>query len=259
MLLLDEPPVFTWRGHPRAGGYTVAMDDEPSAPGQARAGAAFATRRRELGITQRELARLGIITASSLIAFEKGRAWPRERTRATLEELAHWPAGTLAAIKAGGPIPGTHSAPPEHSDDAPLIVEAVQVAMATVDVAIQNLPAEDHPRFGAHALAVLADLRRLEAITTRAVRGSQSAPEVFKALGVVRDRYDDLMTRAARTPSATLGQRLYATRRAARLTAPEVALALGAPTELVTAAESEAPLPEGAEHRIEALIAELSS
>ena len=61
---------------------------------------------RSIENTNRELARMGIITASSLIAFEKGRTWPRERTRATLEELAHWPAGTLATIRAGGPIPG---------------------------------------------------------------------------------------------------------------------------------------------------------
>jgi transcriptional regulator with XRE-family HTH domain len=235
------------------------MDDEVSASGQARAGAAFARRRQDLSITQRELARMGVITASSLIAFEKGRTWPRERTRATLEELAHWPPGTLATIRAGGPIPGARQPHPAPSADASLIVEAVQVAMATIDVAIGGLPHDDHLKFGDHVFAVLADLRRLETITTRAVRSSQSAPEVFKALGAVRARYDDLMTRAAQAPSATLGQRLYVTRRAARLTAPEIALALGAPTELVTAAESEAVLPDGGGERIEALIAELTS
>ena len=77
------------------------MPDDASAPGTVRVGAAFASRRQELGITQRELARKGFITASSLIAFEKGRSWPRERTRAMLEELAQWPAGTLAGIRAG--------------------------------------------------------------------------------------------------------------------------------------------------------------
>jgi transcriptional regulator with XRE-family HTH domain len=259
VLVIDEPLVFSPRRLRPAPGYTVAMDDDVSAPGQARAGAAFADRRQELGITQRELARMSIITASSLIAFEKGRTWPRERTRATLEELAHWPAGTLATIRAGGPIPGASRPNPVPSADAPLIVEAVQVAMATIDVAIGGLPDDDHPKFGDHVFAVLTDLRRLETIATRAVRGSQSAPEVFKALGIVRGRYDELMTRAARAPSATLGQRLYVTRRAVRLTAPEIALALGAPTELVTAAESESVLPEGAQERIEALIAELTS
>lgn len=257
--VIDGPLVFSAAGRAHTGSYTDPMDDEVSAPGQARAGAAFAERRRELAITQRELARMSIITASSLIAFEKGRAWPRERTRATLEQLVHWPAGTLATIRAGGPIPGTRPPAADASTDAPLIVEAVQVALATIDVAIAGLPADDHPKFGDRVRAVLADLRRLETITTRAVRGSQSAPEAFKSLGAVRARYDDLMTRAAHVPGATLGQRLYVTRRAARLTAPEIALALGAPTELVTAVESEAELPEGAEERIEALIADLTS
>jgi transcriptional regulator with XRE-family HTH domain len=230
------------------------MDDDASAPGAVRAGAAFASRRQQLGITQRELARMGILTASSLIAFEKGRTWPRERTRATLEEIARWPAGTLATIKAGGTIPGAPAPPSGDQSDAPLIVEAVEVAMATVNVAISSLPADDHPRFAAQIRAVLADLRRLEAITARAVRGSQAAPAVFRSLGEVRRRYDELMARAASAPGATLGQRLYVTRREAHITAPEVALALGAPTELVAAVESEAPPPEGTEERINALI-----
>ena len=53
----------------------------------ARAGAAVAARRAELGMSQREIARQKMITAPALIAFEKGRSWPRERTRHMLEEL----------------------------------------------------------------------------------------------------------------------------------------------------------------------------
>ena len=72
--------------------------------GIARAGAAVAARRRELGISQRELARQKIITAPALITFEKGRSWPRERTRHTLEQLLQWPAGTIARIRAGAEL-----------------------------------------------------------------------------------------------------------------------------------------------------------
>ena len=50
-------------------------------PGMVRAGAAAAARRRELDISQRSLAADGVINAGALIAFEKGRSWPRERTR----------------------------------------------------------------------------------------------------------------------------------------------------------------------------------
>src|SRR5258708_26685008 len=108
--------------------YTDPMQDEVAAPGIARAGAAFADRRQELGLSQRELAKKGLITASSLIAFEKGRSWPRERTRAMLEEVVHWPAGTLAGIRAGDQVPGaTPSASPAPSD-APLVPRARHMA-----------------------------------------------------------------------------------------------------------------------------------
>ena len=235
------------------------MQDDAAAPGIARTGAAFAGRRQELGITQRELAKKGLITASSLIAFEKGRSWPRERTRAMLEEVVHWPAGTLAGIRAGDHVPGaTPSASPTQSD-APLIVDAVDVAISTVDAAVANLPNDDHPKFAEYAQAVLADLRRLEAVTARAVRTSQGSPAIIKSLAGVRRRYDELMTRAAAAPGATLGQRLYTARRRANLTAAEAAAALDAPADLVIAVESENPPPADTHSRIEELIAELST
>src|SRR4029078_2001129 len=64
-------------------------------PGMVRAGAVAAARRRELDISQRRLAADGIINAGALIAFEKGRSWPRERTRARLEEVLRWPPGPI--------------------------------------------------------------------------------------------------------------------------------------------------------------------
>jgi transcriptional regulator with XRE-family HTH domain len=239
--------------------YTDPMQDEVAAPGIARAGAAFAARREELGISQRELAKKGLITASSLIAFEKGRSWPRERTRAMLEEVVHWPAGTLAGIRAGDHIPGATPSASTAQSDAPLIVDAVDVAMSTVDAAVANLPADDHPKFAEYAQAVLADLRRLEAVTARAVRTSQGSPAIIKSLAAVRRRYDELMTRAATAPGATLGQRLYTARRRANLTAAEAAAALGAPADLVIAVESETSPPGDTRLHIEELIAELST
>jgi transcriptional regulator with XRE-family HTH domain len=234
------------------------MHDDAGAPGAARAGAAFADRRQELGITQRELARAKIITASSLIAFEKGRSWPRERTRATLEDLVRWPAGTLAKIRAGGAVPSETAAPAPEEGEAALIVDAVEVAMHTVDAATRQLPAAEHPAFAERAQAVLADLRRLEAVTARAVRTSHGAPAVIRALAAVRGRYDELMSRAAAAPGATLGQRLYVARRRVNLSAAEAAAALAAPPELVAAVESETPAPdENSRARIEALITDL--
>ena len=236
------------------------MQDEVAAPGIARAGAAFADRRQELGITQRELAKKGLITASSLIAFEKGRSWPRERTRAMLEEVVHWPAGTLAAIRAGGQIPRTQ---PRRPSPATIGCAADRRRRRRRDehrgCRVANLPVDDHPKFAEYAQAVLADLRRLEAVTARAVRTSQGSPAIIKSLAAVRRRYDELMTRTAAAPGATLGQRLYTARRRANLTAAEAAAALGAPADLVIAVESETPPPGDTQSRIEALIAELST
>ena len=74
------------------------LDDEDSCdelaetdPDVARAGRAVAARRRELDITQRSLARDKVINAGTLIAFEKGRSWPRRGTLAKLEEVLNWP------------------------------------------------------------------------------------------------------------------------------------------------------------------------
>src|SRR5918997_1545439 len=79
---------------------TDEATEEPD-PGMVRAGAAAAARRRELDISQRSLAADGIINAGALIAFEKGRSWPRERTRAKLEEVLRWPPGTIARLRHG--------------------------------------------------------------------------------------------------------------------------------------------------------------
>ena len=218
--------------------YTDPMHGDAHGPGSTRAGAAYAARRQELAISQRELARKGIITASSLIAFEKGRSWPRERTRATLEEIVRWPAGTLAAIAAGSDIPGSADTIPTDISEETVIVGAVEVAMSSVNAAIVNLPADDHPKFAERIQAVLSDLRRLETVTARAVRSSQGSASVIKSLIAIRRQYDELMARAAGAPGATVGQRLYTARRHANLTPAEAAAAMGAPAELIIAVEN---------------------
>ena len=83
----------------------AAQHDDAAAvdPGMARAGAAAAARRRELDISQRSLAADGIINAGALIAFEKGRSWPRDKTRAKLEEVLRWPPGTINRLRTGAP------------------------------------------------------------------------------------------------------------------------------------------------------------
>ncbi|MDT5016566.1 MAG: hypothetical protein QOD39_2726 [Mycobacterium sp.] len=247
------------RSGPTGDAYTGSVLNAAQAPGSVRAGAAFAARRQQFRLTQRELARKGIITASSLIAFEKGRSWPRERTRATLEEIVRWPAGTLAAIAAGGDIPEASSNVPVDTSEQTVIVGAVEVAMSSVNAAIVNLPADTHPKFAERIQAVLADLRRLEAVTARAVQASRGSASVIKSLIAIRRQYDELASQAARAPGATLGQRLYTARRHANLTPAEAAAAIGAPVDLITAVENEIAPPPDSLPRVEALIDDLNA
>jgi transcriptional regulator with XRE-family HTH domain len=229
-------------------------------PGMVRAGAAAAARRRELDISQRSLATDGIINAGALIAFEKGRSWPRERTRAKLEEVLQWPPGTIARLRQGESVTVERrvESSGQTGDDIPLIAQAVIAAVNTFGAAVEALPSADGPDFTPRASKILADLRQLEAVAARAARISKVSPALIKALSAVRTRYDELMLRAARAPGATLGQRLYAARRGANLTILETAQAAGVSEEDVIAAEAEEPVPAAAAREIESLIQQLS-
>ncbi|MBX8692163.1 transcriptional regulator [Mycobacterium sp. 20091114027_K0903767] len=241
--------------------------------GLIRAGAAAAARRRELDISQRSLAADGIINAGALIAFEKGRSWPRERTRLKLEEVLRWPPGTIARLRQGGPVPDPAmpapvpvepptvvtaqpqlTSTPPASDEVPLIAQAVLTAVNTLESTIATLPAVGEPEFTPRVTSVLADLRQLEAVAARAARLSMVTPALIKALSAVRRQIDDLTTLAATAPGATLGQRLYAARRQANLTLSETATAAGVPEDIVARAEAEYPVDAPSVHALEALI-----
>jgi transcriptional regulator with XRE-family HTH domain len=230
------------------------VDDGAIDAGVARAGTAVAARREELGISQRELARRKIITAPALIAFEKGRAWPRERTRHTLEELLQWPAGTIAQIRAGAPPPAAVPGAPTADAEVSLVADALELALARFDDAIAQLPTPAGPEFAQRVTVILTDLHKLEGLAARAVPHSRGSPAVIKALSAIRRRYDELMCQAAYSPGATLGQRLYAARRRVNLSAAESAAALGAPAELIEALEAGQPADPATAERIEALI-----
>ena len=228
--------------------------------GMVRAGAAAAARRRELDISQRSLAAAGIINAGALISFEKGRSWPRERTRAKLEEVLRWPPGTIARLRHGESIVPDRAAeaPAHNGDDAPLIAQAVVTAVNTFGTAVEALPALEDPDFTPRATKILADLRQLEAVAARAARISKVSPALIKALSAVRTRYDELMLRAARAPRATVGQRLYAARRGANLTILETAQAAGVSEQDIIGAEAEEPVSTSAVREIESLIDQLN-
>ncbi len=226
--------------------------------GMVRAGAAAAARRRELNISQRSLAAGGVINAGALIAFEKGRSWPRQVTRTKLEEILQWPAGTIERIRRGEPAQAgpVRSAGTEPAAEVPLIAQAVTTAAHTVGATIDALPATADPGFTARATAILADLRQLEAVASRAAR-IQVTPELIRALSAVRSRIDELTLRAAAAPDATLGQRLYAARRRANLTVGETARAAGVAEDVIVAAEAEQPVSAADVQSIELLVGQI--
>jgi transcriptional regulator with XRE-family HTH domain len=226
--------------------------------GLARAGAAAAARRRELDISQRGLAADGIINAGALIAFEKGRSWPRERTRAKLEEVLQWPQGTIARLRQGERVARAQPIEPvAGADEGQLIAQAVITAVHTLGGAVDTLPPIDDPEFTPRVTAILADLRKLEAVTARATRISQVTPALIKALGTVRRQIDELTMLGATAPRATLGQRVYAIRRRANLTIAETAQAAGVSENDVASAEAEEPLPAASIDAIDALLKQI--
>ena len=237
---------------------------EASDPGMVRAGAAAAARRRELDISQRSLAADGIINAGALIAFEKGRSWPRARTRAKLEEVLRWPAGTIARIRRGEMVVGA-AAPESPAPEAPgsdgpasLIAQAVGAAVEGCRLAIAALPAALDSDFTDRAGPIIADLRRLEAIALRATRISRITPELIKALSAVRRLHDELMKLGATAPGAPLAQRLYAARHRANLSTSETAQAAGLAEDAIVRAERDEELPAEVTEAIEGLLREIS-
>jgi transcriptional regulator with XRE-family HTH domain len=228
-------------------------------PGIARAGAAVAARREELKLTQRYLARNGIVNAGALIDFEKGRRWPRKATLAKLEDALQWPHGTITRIRREQTDPdGEDTVMMMNTVRAPLMAEAVEVALTTINTAVESLPAPSEPEFSHRAAGILADLRKLETVVAGAARSAKGAPEVALVLSAVRRCYKDLMLRAARAPAATLGQRLYAARYRAELTVEETANAAGVPVEVVTAVEAEVPLDADTARAVSAMLASLT-
>lgn len=237
---------------------TAAVD-----PGMARAGAAAAARRRELDISQRSLAASGIINAGALISFEKGRSWPRDKTRAKLEEVLRWPPGTINQLRTGAGVTGADVEGDElrrsgGGDEGSLIAQAVVAAVNTLGSTIDALPPATDPDFTPRITAILSDLRQLEAVAARATRIGRVTPTLIRALGAVRGRLHELTMLAATADRATLGQRLYAARRNANLTIAETAQAAGVAEDVVAGIESELPAPASAVDVLETLIADLA-
>ncbi|MDD4865608.1 MAG: FHA domain-containing protein [Mycobacterium sp.] len=241
------------------------VDPEVTDPGIAFAGRAVAARRDELGVTQRGLARDGIMNAGGLIGFEKGRRWPRPSTRAKLEQVLQWPEGHIAELRRqgrfeatqrlnGGDVSGDNS----NTVRTSALTGAFELAFATIKTAIGSLPDSSDPAFAERSAAVLADLRRLEGLCASAATTTKGDPDIALVLGAVRKCYKDLMLRAARSPAATLGQQLYAARHRHELSVEETANAAGVPVKVIEDIEAGIPLDDKVVAAVSTVLAALN-
>lgn len=239
----------------------VTEESDVTNPGIARAGAAVAARRRELDIAQRTLAKDKIMNAGALIAFEKGRSWPRRSTLAKLERVLGWEPGTIERLRFGEQVdtePGERTEVLTGTVQAPLMAQAVEVALDGIRAQIEALPAPREDAFTPRATSILADLRKLEAVAANAARTATGATDVALSLSAVRRLYRELMLRAARAPQASFGQRLFAARHSAELSTEEAANAAGVSVEAIAAAEADAPVSAEATSAVKALLRSLT-
>jgi hypothetical protein len=141
--------------------------------------------------------------------------------------------------------------------EAPVIVSLVEAAMQMFTTAIDALPHTSDPDFSGRAGMILSALRKLQTALTKAASRGRATPSVIVSLSEVRTCYDDLMSRVAEAPGATLGQQLYVVRRRAKLSAQETANGAGLTPDLLDAIEADEVTNDADAARIKELIVAL--
>jgi transcriptional regulator with XRE-family HTH domain len=112
--------------------------------------------------------------------------------------------------------------PAAQEGDSAIIVDLSEAAMHMYTAAIDALPFQEDKKFHKRADVVLAGMRKLRSALADAASTSRPSSAVIVELSNVRRRYDNLVEHAAAAPGSSLGQQIYATRLAAKLSAREV-------------------------------------
>lgn len=141
--------------------------------------------------------------------------------------------------------------------EAQVIVSLAEAAMHMYRAAIESLPYPEDKKFQKRAEVVLSGMRKLRAALAEAASQSRSTPTVIAALSDVRQRYDQLMARAASASGATLGQQLYTARVRAKLSAQEAANGVGLRPDLPDELEFGATAGDQETAQVQHLIAAL--
>jgi pSer/pThr/pTyr-binding forkhead associated (FHA) protein len=233
-------------------------DDGTTDPAIAAAGAAVRERRKELSISQRGWAARGIINASTLIQFEKGRSWPRASTQEKLEEELRWPRGTIERIRRSywsSADPDGVTTTLTDTNGETVLVQAIVTGVDSIEAGIASLPSPNDPDFATRAASLSANLSQLEKLAGKAALDPQTTPTTALTLSKIRRLTGQLVALVAQSPTATLGQRLRAARRRADLTEAETAAAAQVPAESIEAIEAGENVPAEAAAKIAAFIA----
>ncbi|MFV8141904.1 FHA domain-containing protein [Mycolicibacterium senegalense] len=218
-----------------------------------RVGALVNERRKELKKTIRDMVQDGAVSSqTTIVDLQKGRRWPHQSTRANIErylgleegQLERWRAGyaDTAAAPVSGPseMGAGEAATISHSTQSSVVV-AVRIALDGIRTRVNDLSPAASPGFSEQIGDLLNQLRLLEASAAEVVQ-SAKGPDLVLLLRDIRRTYNDLMLRAAKAPSATLGQRLYAARQLAELSAEEVAAGARVDVADIEAVEQEQPI-----------------
>lgn len=111
----------------------------------ARAGAAVAARREELGLSQRKLADERIVSQSVLVKFERGEHWPRQNTLTKIEGYLDWSPGTIARIRAGADAPDAESTEVlSPTVQVGVLIDASEIALRVLLARAAGLPRRAH-------------------------------------------------------------------------------------------------------------------
>ncbi len=255
----DDEELAAHLGHPTAG---IAVTFSTADPGVVYAGAQVAAQRRKLGISQRSLAADGVINAGALIAFEKGRSWPRVGTQEKLENVLKWPRGEIARLRRqvanGGVttavttvdpdktavVPSTSSPAREETGtsavDPGFLAQWAGQSLAQARAHRAELPPATNRNYPPAVSRLIDELSSLELL----VHNASGAPALRSVFLQVRAELREVMLEAAASPSATVGQRLFAARDRDRLSVEDAALMAGVPATSLRAFEAGGRLPD---------------
>jgi transcriptional regulator with XRE-family HTH domain len=93
----------------------------------------------ELGMTAKTLANAAEVDPGTVSDLLAGKRWPQAKSRAKIERALEWPAGTLADIAAGGPLP------PQRRPSRPTTLQEARDLAERAIIDSREIPEDEKP------------------------------------------------------------------------------------------------------------------